>query len=176
MKNIFKKTITFSIILLLIGVSVSSAYSIDTESPVVNKQSEEDCNCKEIESRHLVLSERQLNRIGVYTKLLLVLSRDVPEVKKKCEEVLDLIHSVKSKSNLIICSILFGIFLPLYLIAYKLLEIAKSLDEHYALATLFGGIALLLFNGPLVIIAALGLAYGCNWIYFSRLEFRINPI
>ncbi len=47
----------------------------------------EDCNCKEIDSRHLVILERQLNRLEVYTKLLLVLSKYNPELKEISEKL-----------------------------------------------------------------------------------------
>ena len=87
MKNICKKTITFSIILLLICVSVSSAISIDNESTKSNNEIVEDCNCKEIDSRHLVILERQLNMLEGYTKLLLVVSKYNPELKEIGEEL-----------------------------------------------------------------------------------------
>ncbi len=107
MNNICKKTITFSIILLLIGITVSSAISIDTKSPVVNQQSEEDCNCKEIDSRHLVVLERQLNRLEVYSKLLLVLSNHNPELFKNYEELTDMISTLNTLDlKDLICNIL----------------------------------------------------------------------
>ncbi len=97
MKNICKKTLAVSIILLLVGVSVSSAISIDTESPVVNQQSVEDCNCKEVDSRHLVRLERQLNRLEVYSRLLLVLSRYNPELREISEELSNEIITLKEE-------------------------------------------------------------------------------
>jgi hypothetical protein len=83
MKTISKKSITFSIILLFIGVSISSGISVDTETTDV-----EDCKeCNEIDDTHLLILDRQLNRLEIYSKLLLVLSRYYPELEEISEEL-----------------------------------------------------------------------------------------
>ncbi len=131
MKYIYKKSLVISIILLLIGFSVSSAISVDTKSPVVNQQRGEDCNYEEINSRHLVRLERQLNRLEVYTKLLLVLSRDNPELREISEELSYLISTFK-KSDLkdIICDWLLNMIYSLDNITMDLFN--RSLDEWHA--------------------------------------------
>ena len=57
MNKICKKSIVISIILLLIGVSFSSAISVDTKSTISNKASEEDCGCNGIDDRQLIILE-----------------------------------------------------------------------------------------------------------------------
>jgi hypothetical protein len=80
MKTICKKSIVISIILLLIGVSVSSAISVDTESTISNNQSEECRECNKVDDRQLVVLEKQIDRLEVYSKLVLVLSKHHPEI------------------------------------------------------------------------------------------------
>jgi hypothetical protein len=78
-----KKSITFSIILLFIGVSISSGISIDTETIEV-----EDCKeCNKVDNADLIKVERLLDRVEVYSKLLLVLSKHYPELKEISEEL-----------------------------------------------------------------------------------------
>ena len=88
MNNKCIKTITTGIILLFIGVSFSSGISIDTETAEIY-----DCGCNEIDDVQLVMLEKQLNRLKVYSKLLLVLSRYNPELRLICDELLDIIDS-----------------------------------------------------------------------------------
>ncbi len=232
MKNICKKTITFSIILLLIGVSVSSAYSNikskglkDNNHPpnppriigepipkvgceyeycfittdpegqnvsyyvewgdgtsdgwsfyypsgeimsykhtwdkvdwdnnirckakdIYGKESDwnesvrpimksRDCNCKEIDSRHLIRLEKQLNRLEVYTKLLLVLSRYNPELREISEELSNEITILKEELTddppfPILCKIFWGLYrglTPIVILIQTLYEYFPNLRE-----------------------------------------------
>ncbi len=133
MKNICKKTITFSIILLLIGVSVSSAISIDTKSTISNNESVEDCNCKEVDSRHLVRLERQLNRLEVYSRLLLVLSKHNPELRELNEELSNEITTLKEEladdlSSRPICDIIGNIISTFISIHFKIYELVLKFE------------------------------------------------
>ncbi len=94
MVNICKKTITFSIILLLIGVSVSSAISVDTKSTISNNESDECRDCQEVSKSDLVKVESLLGRVDVYSKLLLVLNKYNSELKEMSEELLDEISTL----------------------------------------------------------------------------------
>ncbi len=103
-----------------------------------SKQRGEDCNCKEIDSIHLVRLERQLNRLEVYSKLLLVLSRDNPEIQVKIEELLDEITTLKEElgddpSYPVICGILINILNGLYEIVRPFQERCES-SEPYTLS------------------------------------------
>ena len=99
MKTISKQTIVLSIILLLIGVSVSSAISVDTKSTISNNQSEECKECNEVSDADLVKVERLLDKVEVYSKLLLVLSKHNPEFREISEELLNEITIVNNKVN-----------------------------------------------------------------------------
>ncbi len=157
MKNICKKTITFSIILLLIGVSVSSAISIDTKSTITNNESVEDCNCKEIDSRHLVRLERQLNRLEVYSKLLLVLSSYNSELREISEELYDLINSDSPWIFPIICGILLKI----------LTKFDKMMEYLWELWLVYGNVIAMRISSILsyvsIILYTKGGDLNCDW-------------
>ena len=95
MKTTSKQLIVISIILLLIGVSVSSAISVDTQSTISSNESVEDCGCGEVSDADLIRVERLLDRVEVYSKLLLVLSRHNPEVLEDYEELSNDIELIK---------------------------------------------------------------------------------
>jgi hypothetical protein len=87
MKTICKQLIVISIILLLVGVSISSAISVDTKSTISDKDREECRECNEVSDADLIRVERLLDRVEVYSKLLLVLSRHNPELREISEEL-----------------------------------------------------------------------------------------
>ena len=96
MKNICKKTLAVSIILLFIGISIPSAISIDSKPIISKDESEDECwNCKEVNDRQLVVLEKQINRLEVYTKLLLVLSKHNPDLAEEYEDSSNDIKTLK---------------------------------------------------------------------------------
>jgi hypothetical protein len=117
MKNIWKKSIVISIILLLVGVSVSSAMSVDSESTISNNESEECRECNEVDNRQLDVLEKHLNRLEVYSKLLLVISKSNPVLNKikLLSTIISNQINIYNKLTEIICISLFFIelsFLP----------------------------------------------------------------
>ena len=106
MKIISKKSITFGIILLFIGVSVSSGISIDTNSIEVEECKE----CNEFDDKQLLILERQLNRLERYSKLLLVFTKDYPEINVKIKELSDRFKSMQNwADNRSICILLYNL-------------------------------------------------------------------
>ena len=171
MKNISKKTIVIIIILLLISVSESSAISIDNKPTIV--KSEEDCNCKEIDSRHLAVLEKQLNRLEVYTKLLLVLSKYNPEIKDEIEELSYEITTIREDltdypSFRPICEILEVLIIRLANITIYFLNVisenpnGRIIEFYIALigATITGALGTAIF--------ALGALLYCDWVDFPE--------
>jgi len=94
MKSISKQLIVICIIFLLVGVSYTSAIRVENKSSIVDNQVEDDCGCNEVSSTHLNYLKRQLNRIDIYGKLLLVLSQHNPELKEISKEVVNEINSL----------------------------------------------------------------------------------
>ena len=128
MKSISKQLITISIIILLVGVSYTSAIRVENKIPIV--EVEDDCGCNEVSNADIVILEKQLDR---YSNLLLVLSKAYPEIREKCEEVLGIINSINLRDSTIICFILILIDFPIIL-SYEIFEI---LMQKYASSTLW---------------------------------------
>ena len=172
-KNLLSKTLVIGIIFLFIGVSVSSAISIDAKSTISNNESVEDCGCQDVSSQHLVRLERLLDRLEVSTKILLLLSKHNPEIAEKCQEMFDRITTItdkyeelKPKAPLddypIICAILESIFLPVQQIGRRLSDLGIYYYEYPMIRTI---IQLMLV--PLGVycwnVIKLGLLYECEW-------------
>ena len=166
MKKLCKKSIVISIILLFVGVSASSAVSVDTKSTISNNQNEECRECNEISDADLVKVERLLNRVEVYSKLLLVLSRHNPELREICEElsngITTLKESLKNDGYSIICVLIWAIVAPpLYLITDIIYRIDQLLGGEGVIELLL----LLLFVSPIYIpIIELGERLDCWWV------------
>ena len=102
------KILALSIIFLFIGVSFSSSVSVDTQS--INVESEDDCGCNEVSDTDLILVERLLNRVEVYSKVLVVLSKHYPELREISEELSRIISiSDLYNNNRPLCNILINI-------------------------------------------------------------------
>jgi hypothetical protein len=82
-----KELIGIFVCLLFLGVSVSSAISVDNKSTISNNKSEVCKECKEISNADLIKVERLLDRVEVYSKLLLVLSKYYPELQDINEDL-----------------------------------------------------------------------------------------
>lgn len=82
---LYCKILALSVIFLFIGVSFSSAMSVDTIS--IKVEDENDCGCKEVDDKQLIILEGQLNRLEVYSKMLFVLSKHYPELEEISEEL-----------------------------------------------------------------------------------------
>jgi hypothetical protein len=80
-RNHTRGILAIGIICLFVGLGIHPAFAVDTRQSMVNKAREEDCGCKELDDKQLVVLEKQLNRLDVYSKLLLVLTSQYPELK-----------------------------------------------------------------------------------------------
>ena len=85
MKETKVKVIGIFICMLFFGVSISTAISIDTYS--IKFDGENDCECKEVDDKHIQFLKNQLNRLEFNSKWLLVLSKHNPELKEISEEL-----------------------------------------------------------------------------------------
>ncbi len=125
-----KKLIGIFICMLFVGVSVSSAFAVDTKQSMVNKASEEECiECKEVSKTDLIKVERLLNRVEVYSKLLLVLSRNNPELNGKSKELIDLTYSIYG-SDSDICNLLLDILIIISYIYGHYIELLEDTDNY----------------------------------------------
>jgi hypothetical protein len=158
MKTISKKTIVISIILLLVGVSVSSAISVDTQSTISNNESEDCKECNEISKSDMVKVERLLDRVEVYSKLLLVLSRNNPELRGISERLSKRISTFDDAP--IICAIIESIFHSLGFMLEPLYEYINNFNGSEIIKQILISIAVV-YAGILSPIWAVGEIFGC---------------
>jgi hypothetical protein len=130
MINISKKTITVSIILLFIMVGIHPAFAVDTRQSMVNKASEEDCGCNEVDNRQLVVLENQLDRLEVYSKLLLALSKHHPELTDTSIELSNKMSMLKGLFEELVTSLTFDDRLLCQILDIIYYETAR-LSEYY---------------------------------------------
>jgi hypothetical protein len=84
------KSLVVGVVVLFIGVGIQPAFAITPDS-------EENCNCKKLNDSELVKVERLLNKVEVYCKSLLVLSKYNPETKDEIEELSEKISTLKEE-------------------------------------------------------------------------------
>jgi hypothetical protein len=128
--KLYCKILAIGIIILFIGVGIHPAFAVDTKQSMTIKASEEDCGCNEVDDRQLVVLEKQLTRMEVYSKLLLVLSRFNPELKEISEELVDGISTLSGIFEEIETSLTFDDRLICQILDYVYYEIVR-LSDYY---------------------------------------------
>jgi hypothetical protein len=161
-KNLLSKILTLCIVVLFIGVSYTSATSVDTKSALSNNQSEECRDCNEVSDADLISVERLLDKVEVYSKLLLVLSRYNPEIREKCEGLLESIPFGNFRDFPIICSILEPIWNRYYNLSLKLMDLLLEYENNTIIHNILGFIfvSLEIYGTYLWHI---GLLINCDW-------------
>ncbi len=119
--KMLNKILVMGITILFIGVGIYPAFAVDNKTSVVNQQNEENCGCEVVSKSDLIKVKRLLNRLEVYSKLLLVLSKNHPELVETSEELTNKITILNGMykglkanpllpDNLAICIYLFIIY------------------------------------------------------------------
>ena len=139
-----KRILSIGTILLFIGISIQPAFAVNIRHSIVNNVIEGDCNCKEVTNADIVIVERWLDRVEVYSKLLLVLNKNNPEIKEKCEELLEIIYFNGKWDFPIICYILNESLTNFFAIGDAIFEWLESTDEG-TLEQLIAGLCCLIF-------------------------------
>ena len=118
-----KKVIVISVIALFFFVGFQSAFAVEPKLSADNIEKVEDCDCQELDSENLVRVKLLMNKLEVFTNIILFRFGHIQEVNEKCEELLEIINSNrqldKSLFFTIICSILDDI-----------LDIIESINEY----------------------------------------------
>ena len=107
-KNIL---ICVGITILFLGVGFQPALANEISTNIVSDVDEDCLDCQPVNRVELLKVKLLLIRIEAFTNIILSRFGHIPEVKEKCEEILDIINS--EGLNDIICNILMriGIFL-----------------------------------------------------------------
>ena len=164
-KNIlWKKGLVVGIIVLFIGVAIAPSINAgitvkrDTiqdiqetvESSVVEtSDSENDCNCQDISKSDVYRIERLLTRLEFIVKIISIKFRNNPEIKEKCQELLDVIpelsimmdKSTSYQSNddtpYFLCAMLASAVLTFYLLTVYFGKLVEKYENNTILYTLF---------------------------------------
>ena len=171
--KLYCKVLAVGIIVLFLGVSVSSGFAVDTNQSVRVNQGEKciECReCDEISDVDLVRVERLLYRVEVYSNLLSVLSRHNPKLKEISEKLSDCISTIieifKDLSDdpfPIICDILEAIVTPLDALGGYLIVLSDLYEDN----PIISNILLLLATTILAIempFVSLAFIFQCSWI------------
>ena len=102
----------------------------------------EDCDCQEIDSKNLVRVKLLLSRLKVSANILLLRYGHMPEVKEKCQELLNGINSFNPLSGPpVICAIAIGIYLEISSIFTSMWEFQEYILEKYPiLGVIYAGL------------------------------------
>jgi hypothetical protein len=165
--KLYCKILAVGIIVLLMGVSVSSGFTVNSNPSIKVNQRGKCSECNKISDSDLIRLERLLNRGEVYSKLLLVLSRYNPEIKEKCEELLDVINSDRPWDFPIICIILESTW-------NQLLDLGKIISDIITKSKdnpIFNGIIyfffMLVWLPITLFVLTLGVSLGCDYFFNS---------
>ena len=110
-QRIISKGLAVAVIILFLGVGIQPALADEISTNIVSDVDEDCLDCQPVNRVELLKVKLLLIRIEAFTNIILSRFGHIPEVKEKCEEILDIINS--EGLNDIICNILMriGIFL-----------------------------------------------------------------
>ena len=95
--KLYCKILAVLIIVLFIGAGIHSAFAVVSSHSIRVNQNEECSDCIKLNNSEYIKIYRLLNKVEVYSKLLLVLSKDNPEIKDEIEELSDKISILKEE-------------------------------------------------------------------------------
>ena len=109
----YKKGLVVGVIVLFLGVGIQPAFASETNTTIVES---EDCiECQVSDGYSLLKARLLLFRLKVVTNIISSSSlRDLSEVKKDCEEILDIIDSIISVDYPMICILLHSYRMSIY--------------------------------------------------------------
>jgi hypothetical protein len=115
----YKKGFVIGVIILFVGLGFQPVFAVENRVNIDNIEMIEDCECQEVDSQNLVRVKLLMNNLKFFTNILIKRFGHIPEVKEKCQEVVDLISSSSSFSNpIIICLMLYFIVDNLYYLQF----------------------------------------------------------
>ncbi len=141
--------LAIGIVVLFIGVGIHPALAVNNKQSMVNKVSVEDCGCGEVSDTDLVKVDRLLDRVEVYSKLLLVLSKHNPELREMSKGLSNQLANINKLYDEFNTDILQQIKHP---ICYILEPLYVIIFIIWAFAYEISYLALLVYNSVLLLI------------------------
>jgi hypothetical protein len=173
-----KKSIVIGIICLFIGVSFQSVIAEETNTPIKRNQNE-DCGCEHFDNLQLERIGVLIDRLKVYSKFLLLSSRNYPVVYDICLETSNELNTISEKyeelsynldiskwSYPIICSIL-NVLMIIPLILFAFGSSLGALGLWFRLIGLIGNVIVMITVPIIYAIINVGTKFDCNWWFIS---------
>jgi hypothetical protein len=159
-----KKIIVISIIVLFVGMVFQPAYAVETIPKADKIEQLEDCYCQEVDRVNIVRVKFLFNRLKVFTNILLVRFGNMPEVKEKSKELLEVVDSNRQLDFPIfprVCDFLEGIIDNLSAIFDYIFELMGKYPNSIIIECICNFIWLIAAF-LLIPIAALHFGFGCD--------------
>jgi len=158
-----KKIIVFGVIVLFVGMCFQPAFAVENRVSTNKVEKVEDCDCQEVSNSDFLMIKELLTELDEYTNTIIKRFGHIPEVKEKCQELLDAINIDISTLDELCTDLDFLIFV-IMIVGFFFLYLMEQ-NEGTIWEPIFEGIAfiILLFDGPLVFIYEKVLKCGEWW-------------
>ena len=136
-----KKIIVIGIIALFVGVGFQSAFALDNRLSINNIEIKEDFNGQEESINNFPMINDMLTELKTLINNILLRFGHIPEVKEKCEELLDVINEVRPLC-LVVELILINLFALIFIFAASALDSGEGTIMYY----IYTGITLIFIS------------------------------
>jgi hypothetical protein len=137
-----KKIIIIGVIVLFIGVGIKPALAVEPEVSNDNIENEEDCDCQEVSNSDFLKIKELLNELKDFTISVMMRFGHMPEVKEKCEELLDGINVEIPQDNEKLCN-MFKFIIAITGILYLRFCFKEYQYQGTILEAIYSGIAII---------------------------------
>ncbi len=168
-KNHISKTLALGIIVLFISVGIHPAFAVDTKQFIVNNQSKDDCGFGEVRNTDLIKVESLLNRVEVYSNLLLVLSKNNFELSEFSEKLsneistlIGMFEKLTEDRFPIICNISLGLFKQFENLVFYFDNLAYYYQKNPVLSSI-ADICAGIMDFFAISIYFIAREFGCEW-------------
>jgi hypothetical protein len=161
-KNIFVKLICLSVIILLIGVSYSSAVSSVEKTSIYKCKKQENINCQKISDVYLNKIKKIEYRLDLYKKILNFFSINDQVLQTKFEKLSYKITNLKDiDDNTPICDFLENIYLYVKDIVYYIRDIYIGYQQDEPLRAFVINILAIPFAEAWLLVYVTGHEFNC---------------
>jgi hypothetical protein len=160
--SLFVKFLCLSIIVLLVGVSYSSAISSNEKTSILKRQNMVEINCQKINNIYQNTLERCIKKLDFYKKLINYFSKNDPVFKTKFEKLYDSKTTLKDiEKNSPICDVLENIYFSFKDIVYYIRDIYVNVKQEDPLRAFLINIFAIPFAQAWVTVWVIGYEINC---------------
>jgi hypothetical protein len=126
------KGIVIGVIVLFVGMVFQPAFAIETIPNAEKVEEVEDCDCQENEKYNPIMIKLLLNKVKVFTNIIMSRYGHIPKVKESCYNIFDILNSYNPLSiGQVICAIALGIYLEMSSMFTRMWEFQEYLIKNY---------------------------------------------